>query len=180
MADISLVLLDKLNGELVQLLEVGRRIGDLARGESEPLDNLQDRSEVSLLFSLGVCVIVSQIADAVVGLGESKVDVDGLGVSNVQETVGLWGEAGDVLAAGSLQVLGHKLRLDLGVASRDVQLGKLALKEHVGSLGGRGLLNLLFLLDLGLGLLFLIDIHMQDCKIRKTEKDMHVRVAVSR
>lgn len=176
-ADVGLVLLDQLNGELVQLLEVGRRVGDLAGGESEPLDNLQDGGKVSLLFSLRVSVVVSQVADTVVSLGESKVDVDSLGVSNVQETVGLWGEAGDVLAASGLQVLDHQLGLDLGVASRDVQLGELALKEHIRYLGGGGLLDLLFLLDLGLGLLFLIDIHMQD---KENRKGLHVRVAASR
>lgn len=176
-ADVGLVLLDQLNGKLVQLLEVGRRVGDLAGGESEPLDNLQDGGKVSLLFSLRVGVVVSQVADTVVSLSESKVDVNGLGVSNVQETVGLWREAGNVLAAGGLQVLDHQLGLDLGVASRNVQLGELALKEHIWCLGGGGLLDLLFLLDLGLSLLFLIDIHMQD---KENRKGMHVRVAVSR
>lgn len=122
MADVGLILLDQLDGELVEALKVGGGVSDRTRGESEPLNNLENGGEVSLLLSLGVGVVVAEVADTVVSPGESKVDVNGLGVSNVQETVGLWGETGDVFAAGCLQVLHHQFGLDLGVASGDVQL----------------------------------------------------------
>lgn len=57
-ADISLVPLDKLYGEVEQALEVIARVGDRPRFEPEPAHHLEDRLEVSPFFCGRVRVVV--------------------------------------------------------------------------------------------------------------------------
>ena len=54
---------------------------------SEPGDHVKDAGEELLLLLLRVGVVVAQEGDAVVRLGVPEVDVDGLGVSDVKDSV---------------------------------------------------------------------------------------------
>ena len=47
MAHISITLLDELNGKLVQLLKVVRRVGDPHRIVAEPIDLCNDQEDAS-------------------------------------------------------------------------------------------------------------------------------------
>lgn len=57
-------------------------------------------SEEFCFFFLRVGVIKAQKTDTVVGLGITKVEIDGFGVSNMQDSIGLWGEPGAYLSEG--------------------------------------------------------------------------------
>lgn len=138
MAHISQVLLGQFNGELVQALEVVRRVSNFRGSESKPLDNLQDGGKVSLLFSLGIRIVVTKVTVSIVGFSESKVDVDSFGVANVQESIGFGRESCDVFAAGGLKVLRHQLGFDLRILARFVQPSEFSFKEHVGHIEDRG------------------------------------------
>jgi len=155
-AHIGHVLLGQFNGELVQALKVVRRISDIRWSESKPFDNLQDGDKVSLLFSLGIRIVVTKVAVSIVSFGESKVDVDSFGVTNVQESIGLGRESCDVFTAGGLEVLRHQFRFDLGILAGLVQPSEFSFKEHVGHIEDRRcFLYCDFLLDLGFAIFFL-------------------------
>ena len=75
-------------------VEVARRRAAerrLGRGpvEAEPVDGLDDRVDVLLLFLLGVGVVEAQVADAAVIGREAEVEADALGVADVQIAVRL-------------------------------------------------------------------------------------------
>ncbi len=62
--------------------------------EAEPVDGVDDRVDVFLLFLLRVGVVEAQVADAAVLLGEPEVEGDALGVADVQVAVRLGRKAG--------------------------------------------------------------------------------------
>jgi hypothetical protein len=53
-------------------------VGDLVRLVTEPTDVLEDLVEVDLLLSLRVGVVIAEVAVALVVLGVTEVDGDGL------------------------------------------------------------------------------------------------------
>ena len=115
MTNIALVSADQLNGQFVQLVEVVARVGDLPRLVSQPPHGLQDAPEVSAFLSLRVRVIVAQITMATVVSSVTEVDKNGLGVTDVKEAVGLWGETRVYKALGSSELLLSQMRMDLRV-----------------------------------------------------------------
>jgi hypothetical protein len=62
--------------------------------EAEPVDGVDDRVDVLLLFLLRVGVVEAQVADAAVLLGEAEVEADALRVADVQVAVRLGRKAG--------------------------------------------------------------------------------------
>jgi hypothetical protein len=143
-AHVCAILLDELLGQLVQLVEVVAAVCDLPWLKAKPLDDVQDARKVLFFLLLGVCVIVAQVADALVVLGEAKVDCNGFAVADVKVAIGLWRET-------RAYVLDRLLLVDALQP---------ALGEDAGRLGiGRGLClllgpqGMLSLLGLGSGLL---------------------------
>mmetsp|Transcript_9586 Transcript_9586/g.20422 ORF Transcript_9586/g.20422 Transcript_9586/m.20422 type:complete len:458 (-) Transcript_9586:436-1809(-) len=159
-AYVCIAALDELHREVIQLVKVVGGVGDLPGLPPHPRHNLLDVLNVLQLLSLRVGVIVPQVAHSVVLPGHAKVHKHGLGMSNVQVAVGLWGEAGHHLVAGGRQVLrqllgGVRNAHDAPVAEVDrgvhlVVLGRLR-QEGVGVLGDSGLSRLGFSGGLGLG-----------------------------
>ncbi|PRD39768.1 UNVERIFIED_CONTAM: hypothetical protein NCL1_01509 [Trichonephila clavipes] len=107
--DIGLAGADQLDGEIVQLLEIIRGVADLAGPvEAEPVHIALDGVDVLLRLLLRVGVVEAQVAGAGAArmrgsfLGETEVQADRLGMTDVQVAVRLRREAGDnavVLAA---------------------------------------------------------------------------------
>ena len=81
--DIGLALFDKLNSEVVELLEIVGSVVDIAPFEAQPSDVLLDRIYVFHIFFDGVGVVKSEVAYAVVFLCDAKVHADGFHVSDV-------------------------------------------------------------------------------------------------
>ena len=120
-ADVGQSLLDKELGELVQMIEVVRRVGDLVRLEAQPVNSLSDRSKVLFLFGFGVGIVVSQVANTIMELGIAKVDGNGLAVTNMQVSIGLRGETSENTATSKLKMFIHKLLVHLNVLTRLVK-----------------------------------------------------------
>ena len=87
--DVRLALLDQLDGELIQPLEVVRRVELGVPREAEPRDVLLDRVDVLDLFLGRVRVVEAQVADAAALGGDPEVEADRLGVADVQIAVRL-------------------------------------------------------------------------------------------
>jgi hypothetical protein len=104
-ADVGLAVLHQLLGQLVHLLEVARREQHLGRGEAQPPDVGLDRVDVLDVLLGRVGVVVAQVADPAVVLGDAEVEADGLGVADVEVAVGLGREPGhDVAVTARCQV----------------------------------------------------------------------------
>ena len=86
---ISLTLLDKTDSQVIELLEVIRSIIDIAPTESEPSDILLDGIDVFYIFLDRVGVIETEVADAVVFLGDTEVHAYSFDVADMQVTVRL-------------------------------------------------------------------------------------------
>ncbi len=92
--DVGVPLADQILGPLIEQLEVIARIADLALPRcAHPLDISDDRIDEDLLFFLGVGVVESQQKLPAELDREPVVERDALGVPQVQEPVGLGGEA---------------------------------------------------------------------------------------
>ena len=90
-ADIGLACTDQLQCKLVECIEIGRRIADLAApGKSKPLNIGFDGIDELLTFLLWIGVIEAQIAAAIVCLCSAEIQTDGLGVTDMQEAIGFW------------------------------------------------------------------------------------------
>ena len=104
MAHVSKSLVDQLNGPLIKLLEVVRRMSDLVGGIAQPLDHVFDADKELFLFFLGIGVIVAKITSSLVSSSVAEIDVDRFGVPNVEDAVGFWGKSSANLAARYLQM----------------------------------------------------------------------------
>ena len=87
--DVGLALLDQLDGELIEPLEVVRRVELGAPREAEPRDVLLDRVDVLDVFLRRVGVVEAQVADAAALGGDPEVQADRLRVADVQVAVRL-------------------------------------------------------------------------------------------
>ena len=103
--------LDQVDGPLIQLLEVARRVVEvLAPVVPEPMDVSLDTVDVLLLFLGGVRVVEAQVGAAAEVARNAKVDADGLGVADVEVAVRLGREPrDDALMLAVAQVRGHDL-----------------------------------------------------------------------
>jgi len=81
------------------LVKVVWRVSDLVRLVPKPLYNILDSGKELLLFLLGIGVVVAKETDAVVGGCITEVDVDGLSVADVKNTVRFRGETGSNLSS---------------------------------------------------------------------------------
>ena len=93
LVDICHSLLDHPHGEVPQLLEIVAGVIYVAPFESEPLYVVEDRVNIFSIFLRGICVVKSQVAHAAISLSDAKVHADGLGMSDVNISVGLWRES---------------------------------------------------------------------------------------
>ena len=131
-ADVGLALGDQLDGPLVELLKIVRGvILAVAPVESEPTDILLDRLDVLDLFLARIGVVEPEVAQpALVLLGDSEIQADRLGVSDVEISVRLGWESGmhATLVLARLDVLGDDRPDEI---------------DRCGGLGGRHILRFL-------------------------------------
>ena len=126
---------DELEGILVQLLEVVARVGGPLGLPAHPLHVPSEGVDVLELLGGGVGVVVAEdgptvlLGDAELLEGQGKVHVHRLGVADVEEAVGLGGEAGADDRTVDLGVL----RLELGRIFGPCQFAGV---EGVGNRGG--------------------------------------------
>jgi hypothetical protein len=88
----SVALANELDRPVVQLLEVIRSVEQAVPFEAEPSDIGHDGVDVFLALFAGVRVVESQVAFPAIALGETKVEADALGVSDMQVAVGFGGK----------------------------------------------------------------------------------------
>ena len=84
--------------------------------KAEPLDVFHDRIDVFDIFLLRVGVVEAQVGVAAELVGETEVEADGFGVSNMQVAVGLRREASlhtSVVLVG-LQIFGYAIAKEVG------------------------------------------------------------------
>ena len=128
MANIRQILPDQIHGPFIQLLEVVGTVGDLVRFVAEPSDHVQDPGEELLLLLLRVGVVIPEEGDAVVGRSVAEVDVDGLGVTDVEDSIRLRREPRPDLTSGSLEMF---LEPQLGGVSQHVAVCGVVLTRFV-------------------------------------------------
>lgn len=120
-------------------------MGDAVGLEAEPFDDLADSGEVDFFFSLGVGVVVAEVALAVVVACEAEVDSDGLAVADMEIAVwlgglvslswvfggaDLWWEPGEDSSTGGFQMRLHVLWFDLLVTTRLMEARQEPFLEH--------------------------------------------------
>ena len=105
---IGQTLVDQLNGKIVQRIEIVRRPAHFAVPlKSQPAHVVLDGLRVFRIFLLRIGVVEAQVAQAVVIPGQTEVQADGFGVTNMKITIRLRRESGDdalMLAAGEVAV----------------------------------------------------------------------------
>ena len=90
LTDIGLAQLDQLHGEVVELIKIVRGEKEiLAPVKAQPADIILDGCHVGLFFLARIGIVEAQMAGAVVFFCDAEVEADGLGVADVQKTVGL-------------------------------------------------------------------------------------------
>jgi hypothetical protein len=86
---------NELDGKIEELFEIIRCIVQaVIPAESHPADIIHDGVHILHVLFGGVGVVESQVAGAVVGLGDPEVQADGFGVADVQVAVGFRGKPG--------------------------------------------------------------------------------------
>ena len=81
--DVGTSLLDEPHGEVPELLEIVAGVIDVRPMEAEPLDVVLDALDVFGVFLDGVGIVETEVAHAIVALGDAEVEGDGLGVADV-------------------------------------------------------------------------------------------------
>jgi hypothetical protein len=100
MAYIGLVSFNQLHSKVVEFRKIITRIRDFPRFVSQPADHLQDALEIPSFLLLWIGIVVPQITLSMMVRSVSEIDKDCFGMSDVEITVGLWGESGPHLSAG--------------------------------------------------------------------------------
>ncbi len=112
MVDVCEAPSDELDGKIVDLLEVVRRVAEaIVPAEAEPLHVALDALDELLRLALGIRVVEAQIARAAEIPRHAEVHTDGHRVANVQVAVRLGGKAR--LHAPAVLSCGHFLGHDL-------------------------------------------------------------------
>ena len=107
--------------------------------KAQPFDGIDDAVYIFLLFLFRIGIVKAQVADAAVVAGQTKVQADGLGMTNVQIAIGLRGEAGtdlgliDLTALVVLGITGRTAPVAGGIGAF-VQIGFNDLAQKVGGL----------------------------------------------
>ena len=91
---ISFSFLDETDGEVPQLLEVVGCIIFISPLESEPLDIFLDGFHIFHVFFGRVGVVETQVTYSTIACGYPKIQANGLGMTDVEITVGLRRETG--------------------------------------------------------------------------------------
>ena len=129
MTHIGLISSNQVHCQLVQLLEVIARIGDLPRLESKPSNDLQYTLEILGFLGLWGRIVISQITMTSVVCSIAKVDKDGFGVTYVEVAIGFRRETSEYFAASCGQVLFDKVWVKLGVTTGFVEAAEEAFSE---------------------------------------------------
>jgi len=130
MTNISLVSSDQLYCKVIEFCKIVTRICDLPRFVSQPADHLQDALEIPSFLLLWIGIVIPQITPPIIVRSVSKVDEDCFGMSDVEITVGLWGETSPHLSASGSQVSFTEMGKNLGIAARFMKCSKEAFFEN--------------------------------------------------
>jgi len=85
--NIGLALFDQLHGVVVKLLEIIRRVVQFRPFKAQPLYIAFDRFHIFVAFFLGVGIVKTQIAGAVIFGGDTKIQADRFCMTDMQITV---------------------------------------------------------------------------------------------
>ena len=109
--DVGQTLANEPNGEVPQLLKVVGGVINIAPFESQPADVVQNILHIFRVFLGRIGVVEAQVAHSVVSFGHAEVHANGLGMADMEVSVGLRGEASlDASAVLSLcQILLYEL-----------------------------------------------------------------------
>ena len=120
---------DQVFGHVVQLVEVVAGIVQvfclLLPAETQPLDRIDDRVDVFLLFLFRIGVVEAQVAAAAVIAREAEIEADRLGMADVQVAVRLGREAGDHIRQ-AVALIGAGLQVGLDDRAQEVGSGRSA------------------------------------------------------
>ena len=78
MTYVSQIFLDQVNGPLVKLLEIVRRMCDFVRFVAQPFNYVSNSFKEFLLFLFRIGIVISQKTSTFMGRSITKVDIDGL------------------------------------------------------------------------------------------------------
>ncbi len=124
--DVCLAGLDKLHRPCEELIEVVGGVTETIPLEAKPAHIFLDGVHVLLLFLLGIGVVKAQVGEAAELVGQSEVEADGLGVADVQVSVGLRRKArlnDGVAELPGLQILDEDVANEVGGASGGLSRG---------------------------------------------------------
>ena len=94
LVNISATLLDQPYGKVPKLLEIVAGVIDIGPLKTEPFDIVLDALDIFCIFLNGVGVIETEVTLTTVFLGQTEVNGDGFGVTDMQITVWLWWKTG--------------------------------------------------------------------------------------
>ena len=94
LVNVGTSLLDEPYGKIPKLLEIVAGIVDVGPLETEPFDIILNALDIFRILFDWVGVVKTEVTDTVIFLGQSEVDGNGLGMSDVQLPIGLWWETG--------------------------------------------------------------------------------------
>jgi hypothetical protein len=104
MTHICLSFFNKLNCEFIEFGEVVRCIGDIIWLISQPEYSLLDFVNELLVFFAGIGVIVPQVGDASILLGNIEVESHCLGMTDVQVPIGFRRKPSHYLATSGISM----------------------------------------------------------------------------
>ena len=87
--DVSLAIFDQLDRPFVELVEIIGSIEEAVPVEAKPLDVFHDGVDVLDIFLLRIGVVEAQVGMSAELVGETEVEADRFGVSDMQVAVGL-------------------------------------------------------------------------------------------
>ena len=130
MANIGLIPFDQLYSKIIQFGKVITGISDLPRFKPQPADHLEDALKIPSLLFLWIGIVVPQITLSMMVRGVSEVNKNCFGVSNMEITVGLWGETSPHLSASRCQMSFTEVRMDLRIFARFMKQSEESLFEY--------------------------------------------------
>src|SRR5215468_9432013 len=108
----------------IELLKIVRRVIEvLSPIEAKPPNVALDGIDIFLLFLRGICIVEAKVASATEFLGNTEVQVDRLGVPNMEVAVGLRREPGDdAFGPAGFEVGLHDIADEIASRLRDLGL----------------------------------------------------------
>jgi len=120
-ADITLVSVDELHGQVIELVEIIAGVGNLPRLIAKPPHRLQDALKVLAFLRLRVRVVVSKVCLTPMMSSVTKIHENGFGMTYVEVSIWFRGESRPNLTASSGKMFLSQIGFDLRITTRFVQ-----------------------------------------------------------